>query len=49
MIDLADEFSTAVCSLTPQHIDWLRAATDATAAPMADDKLDEELNDEIPW
>ena len=27
----------------------VEASTDATAAPMADDKLDEELNDEIPW
>ena len=29
--------------------DKVNRATDATAAPMADDKLDEELNDEIPW
>ena len=26
MIDLTDEFSAAVCSLTPQRIDWLRGA-----------------------
>ena len=26
MIDLADEFATAVCSLTPQRIEWLRSA-----------------------
>ena len=26
MTDLADEFATAVCSLTPQRIEWLRSA-----------------------
>ncbi len=47
--DLVDAIRVRVPDVPAAGADEVAAATDATAAPMADDKLDEELNDEIPW
>ena len=47
--DLVDAIRVRVPDVPAAGAVEVNAATDATAAPMADDKLDEELNDEIPW
>ncbi len=47
--DLVDAIRVRIPDVPAAGADEVNAATDATAAPMADDKLDEELNDEIPW
>ena len=47
--DLVDAIRVRIPDVPVAGAVEVNAATDATAAPMADDKLDEELNDEIPW
>ena len=47
--DLVDAIRVRVPDVPATGASGVAPATDATAAPMADDKLDEELNDEIPW
>ncbi len=47
--DLVDAIRVRIPDVPATGAVEVNAATDATAAPMADDKLDEELNDEIPW
>ena len=47
--DLVDAIRVRVPDVPAVGAGEVAAATDATTAPMADDKLDEELNDEIPW
>ena len=47
--DLVDGIRVRVPDVPATGASEVAAATETTAAPMADDKLDEELNDEIPW
>ena len=47
--DLVDAIRVRIPDVPATGAVEVNAATDTTAAPMADDKLDEELNDEIPW